>query len=64
MELPEEFGYEGLQRVCFACIPVIEGKTRGQGTIPLKIWPLHKITNVPHLSSKTTCSWKSPTTTS
>lgn len=33
MELPEEFGYEGLQRVCLACIPVIEGKTRGTGTM-------------------------------
>ena len=31
MELPEEFGYEGEQRVCADCIPIIEGKTRGTG---------------------------------
>lgn len=31
MNLPKEFGYEGEQRVCEACIPIIEGKTRGTG---------------------------------
>jgi len=29
MELPIEFGYEGLQKVCFDCVPIIQGKTRG-----------------------------------